>query len=37
VGFGLLWTAVDVLSPSTWLARWTVADEAPTEPVSLPA
>jgi hypothetical protein len=37
VGFGLLWTAVDVLSRSTWLARWTVADEAPTEPVSLPA
>jgi hypothetical protein len=37
VGFGMLWTAVDVLSRSAWLARWTVAAEAPTEPVSLRA
>jgi hypothetical protein len=37
VGFGMLWTAVDVLSRSAWLARWTVGAEAPTEPVSLRA
>jgi hypothetical protein len=27
VGFGLLWTAVDLLSRSAWLARWAPADE----------
>ena len=35
VGFGLLWTAVDVLSRSTWLVRWTGAAEAPSETVPL--
>ena len=33
VGFGLLWTAVEALSRSAWLARWTAADE----PRALPA
>jgi hypothetical protein len=38
VGFGLLWTAVDVLSRSTWLGGWTLADEpAPAAPVPVPA
>jgi len=38
VGFGLLWTVVDLLSRSAWLARWTVADEsAPAAPVPVPA
>jgi hypothetical protein len=38
VGFGLLWTVVDLLSRSAWLARWTVADEsAPAVPVPVPA
>jgi hypothetical protein len=27
VGFGVLWTAVDLLSRSDWLTRWRVADE----------
>jgi hypothetical protein len=27
VVFSLLWTAVDVLSRSGWLARWRIADE----------
>ena len=37
VGFGLLWTVVDLLSRSAWLARWTVADDqaaVPSVPVS---
>jgi hypothetical protein len=38
VGFGLLWTVVDLLARSAWLARWTVADEsAPAVPVPVPA
>ena len=35
VGFGLLWAAVDLLSRSAWLARWTVADE-PAAPLRCP-
>jgi hypothetical protein len=27
VVFGLLWTSVDVLSRSAWLAHWRAADE----------
>ena len=38
VGFGLLWTVVDLLARSAWLARWTAADEsAPAVPVPVPA
>jgi hypothetical protein len=36
VGFGLLWTAVDVLTRSPWLAGWRSADE-PEAVVSTPA
>ena len=38
VGFGLLWVAVDALSRSAWLARWTLTEEpAAPEPVPTPA
>ena len=33
VGFGALWTAVDLLARSAWLARWKVAEE-PGAPVA---
>jgi hypothetical protein len=36
VGFGLLWTVVDLVSRSTRLARWTVADESAPAPVPVP-
>jgi hypothetical protein len=27
VGFSLLWAGVDLLARSSWLTRWTLADE----------
>jgi hypothetical protein len=30
VGFAVLWTAVDLLERSEWLARWRTADEPAT-------